>query len=68
LKADQPFVKLEILGGRPVVSRVFLNGQGPFRFLLDTGAQSNQVETSLARKLGLTASFQVALDTLPQRR
>jgi hypothetical protein len=61
--ADQPFVKLEILGGRPVASRVFLNGQGPFRFLLDTGAQSNQVQVSLARKLGLAPSFQVALDT-----
>jgi hypothetical protein len=61
--ASQPFVKLEILGGRPVASQVFLNGQGPFRFLLDTGAQTNQVEATLARKLGLAPSFQVELAT-----
>src|ERR1035438_3546148 len=61
--ADQPFVKLEILGGRPVASGVFLNGQGPFRFLLDIGAQTNQVEEALASKLGLVPSFQVEMDT-----
>ena len=61
--ANQPFVKLEILGGRPVACQVFLNGQGPFRFLLDTGAQTNQVEEPLARKLGLAPSFQVEMDT-----
>jgi hypothetical protein len=56
-------IKLSILGGCPVVHQVFLNGQGPYRFLLDTGAQTNQVEAGLARKLGLTATFQVDLDT-----
>src|SRR5271157_3120358 len=63
IPASAPFVKLEILGGRPVASQVFLNGQGPFRFLLDTGAQTNQVEAALARKLGLTPSFRVELAT-----
>jgi hypothetical protein len=56
-------VKISILSGRPVVSQVFLNGQGPFRFLLDTGAETNQVDAALARKLGLTATFQVELQT-----
>jgi hypothetical protein len=63
LPAAQPFVKLEILSGSPVSSQVFLNGQGPFHFLLDTGAQTNQVEPALARKLGLAPSFQVVLAT-----
>ena len=36
-------LKLYILGGRPFVSSVFLNSRGPYRFLLETGAQSNQV-------------------------
>ena len=63
LPASGPFVKLEILGGRPVASQVFLNGQGPFWFLLDTGAQTNQVEATLARKLNLAAAFQVELAT-----
>ena len=56
-------VKISILSGRPVVSQVFLNGQGPYRFLLDTGAQTNQVDAALARKLALTATFQVELET-----
>jgi hypothetical protein len=51
------------MGGRPVVDEVFLNGQGPFRFLLDTGAQTNQVEASIARKLGLTPTFRVEMAT-----
>jgi hypothetical protein len=51
------------MGGRPVIDDVFLNGQGPYRFLLDTGAQTNQVETSLARKLGLTPTFRLEMDT-----
>ena len=59
----QPAVKLTILSGRPVVEGVYLNGQGPFRFLLDTGSQTNQVETGLARKLGLAATFQTDLYT-----
>ena len=63
LPPSGPFVKLEILGGRPVASQVFLNGQGPFRFLLDTGAQTNQMEEALARKLGLAPSYQVVLAT-----
>src|SRR5215472_6165862 len=61
--ASSTSVKLSILSGRPVVSQVFLNGRGPYRFLLDTGAQTNQVDVSLARKLGLTATFQVELET-----
>jgi site-specific recombinase XerC len=30
-------IHLRTLSGRPVVDDVFLNGQGPFRFLVDTG-------------------------------
>ena len=60
----EPAVKLHMLMGRPVVDGVFLNGQGPFRFLFDTGAQSNQVQASIARKLGLTPIFQTKMDTV----
>jgi hypothetical protein len=59
----RPTVKLRIVEGRPVVDGVFLNGQGPYQFLLDTGSQSNQVDSRLARKLGLTASLQLDLHT-----
>ena len=56
-------VRLRVLQGRPVVEGVFLNGKGPFRFLLDTGAQTNQVEAAVARELNLTASFRVDMVT-----
>src|SRR5271167_3903467 len=56
-----PTVKLDIIDGRPVVGGVFVNGQGPFRFLVDTGANINLIETNLARKIGMNASFQVDL-------
>jgi hypothetical protein len=50
--------------GRPVVDGVFLNGQGPYRFLIDTGAQANEVEATLAGKLGLAPAFQVEMTTV----
>ena len=56
-------IRLRLAGGRPVVDDVFLNGHGPFRFLLDTGAQTNQVEASIAGKLGLTPTFRVEMGT-----
>ncbi len=65
-KAPEPAAagtKLRLMGGRPVVDDVYLNGQGPFRFLIDTGAASNQFDAALARKLGLEASFQLELAT-----
>lgn len=55
--------RLLLVGGRPVVDGVFLGGLGPFRFLIDTGAESNQLDSSLARKLGLTPTFQVEMVT-----
>jgi hypothetical protein len=51
-------VKLRVLGGRPVADCVFLNGQGPYRFLLDTGAQANQLDLKVARAAGLEPNFQ----------
>ena len=56
-------VKLRLLGGRPVVDGVFLNESGPYRFLLDTGAQTNQVDEAIARKMGLAATFRVDMET-----
>jgi len=50
--------------GCPVVDGVFLNGQGPFRFLLDTGDGTNQLETSLARRLGLVPAFRSEIVTV----
>jgi hypothetical protein len=55
--------RLTLIGGRPVVDGVFLGGKGPFRFLLDTAAESNQLDATIARQLGLTPTFQVEVVT-----
>src|SRR5258708_6048524 len=45
--------------GRIVVP-VMINGQGPFRFIVDTGASHSVVSPALAAKLGLTPTPQTA--------
>jgi len=42
-------------GGAALVVPVFLNGEGPYAFVLDTGATLTCVDRSLAEKLGLPA-------------
>jgi hypothetical protein len=59
----QASIPLKVMIGKPVVDGVFLNGHGPYRFLLDTGSQSNQVDSGLARKLGLAATLKLDLET-----
>ncbi len=54
-------VKLMVRDGRPIVDGVYVNGAGPYRFLLDTGANVNLIETGLARKIGMNATFRVDL-------
>jgi aspartyl protease len=56
-------IKMDVVGGRPVVDDVFLDGHGPYRFLLDTGGQTNQVEAALAQRLAFDATFQVEMVT-----
>jgi hypothetical protein len=54
-----PVVKLRVLDGLPAVDCVFVNQQGPFRFLVDTGSQVNMLDPRIARKAGLKATFHV---------
>jgi hypothetical protein len=54
-------LKLSVVEGRPVVDCVFVNGHGPYRFMVDTGANVNMIETSLARKIGMKATSNVDL-------
>ena len=60
---SQTPVKLVISGGVPVVEGVFLNGNGPYRFLLDTGSQTNQVDPAIAAQLGLQPEERIRLIT-----
>src|ERR1700722_4750339 len=54
-------VKLQVREGRPVVDGVYVNGHGPYRFLVDTGTNVNLMDTNLARSIGLNATFQIDL-------
>jgi len=56
-------VPLEIRQGRPVIDGVYVNGQGPYRFLLDTGEEKNQLEGGLAQSLQLKTTLGINLLT-----
>ena len=43
--------------GRPLVDGVFVNGHGPYRFLIDTGTNMNLIESRLALKIGMKSTF-----------
>jgi hypothetical protein len=50
-------VSLQIRDGRPVVDNVYVNGHGPYRFLLDTGSTLNHFDPKLAKTIGLPVTF-----------
>ena len=53
-------VPMSFYGPRPVIE-VMVNGKGPFRFLIDTGAQGMaRADTSLVEQLGLSITGQKA--------
>jgi hypothetical protein len=41
-------VKMQVRDGHPIVDGVYVNGHGPYRFLVDTGTNVNLIETDLA--------------------
>ncbi len=51
---DGVTVPMQDMGGRPVVE-LSINGKGPYRFILDTGALTKVVSDELSRELSLTA-------------
>ena len=52
---------MQVSGGRPIVDAVYLNGHGPYRFLVDTGTNVNLIDVNLARSIGLKATFRTQL-------
>jgi len=52
-------VRLEVKGPYLLATNIYVNGRGPFRFLLDTGAQSSMVSKELAHQLRLEPSARV---------
>jgi predicted aspartyl protease len=57
-------VRMRLLGGRLIVVPVYLNDQGPFDFLLDTGTTSTILTPELAARLGLRPVDRVTLITV----
>jgi hypothetical protein len=51
---DGVTVPMQDMGGRPVVE-LKINGKGPYRFVLDTGAVTTVVSDELSRELSLSA-------------
>lgn len=54
-------VKLKLRDGRPLVDGVFVNGHGPYRFLLDTGANVDLMDLRLAQRIGMVPTFHADL-------
>lgn len=52
--ADAEMIKLQKERYERVTVPVTIQGQGPFRFMVDTGAQATVVSSALADRLGLT--------------
>jgi hypothetical protein len=52
---DGVTVPMQDMGGRPVVE-LKINGKGPYRFVLDTGAVTTVVSDELSRELSLSAA------------
>jgi len=50
--SDGDSVPMLDYGGRPLIE-VMVNGKGPYRFILDTGASVNVIDTSVAEELDL---------------
>src|SRR6185437_260916 len=44
-----------------IVAPVMIDGKGPFRFIIDTGASSSTISPQLALQLGLSPATQVAM-------
>jgi hypothetical protein len=52
---------LQVRDGHPIADGVYVNGHGPYRFLIDTGANVNLIEADLAQSIGLTATYKTEL-------
>lgn len=59
-------LSLSIGGGYLTVDGVYINQQGPFRFLLDTGAQSTVLDPRVAEQLALRPTYRVEVVSVNQ--
>lgn len=57
-------IRFERLANHIIAVPVFLNGRGPFQFVLDTGTDSSIIDTRLAQELGLNTDDRLTLLTV----
>jgi predicted aspartyl protease len=62
-RVDTQQIGFSLVRDSLVVVPVFLNGQGPYRFLLDTGATNSVVSTAVANQLKIPTGSSGALMT-----
>ena len=55
---------MEVKGGYAVVDGVWVNGTGPYRMLVDTGAESVSLRPGLAAGAGLRARYAVEVESV----
>jgi hypothetical protein len=56
-------LKMKMVRGHPVVDGVYVNGHGPYRFLIDTGTTLNHLDPAVAQKVGLKTTLRTELNT-----
>src|SRR5215471_890444 len=54
-------VGLHLEDGRTVADGAFVNGHGPYRFLIDTGSNVSLMDAALARSIGLKSERKAEL-------
>lgn len=47
-------VRMQLRGGHPIVDGVYVNGNGPYRFFVDTGTSVNLIEANLVYRFSKT--------------
>ena len=52
----------------PVFADVYIGTQGPYRFMVDTGAETSLIDSKLAAELGLQPTFRVEMITQLSKR
>ena len=61
-------LKTTLAGQSLILNDVFLNGDGPFRMLVDTGNSTSIIRAPVARRLNLQPTYSVEMATVTQIR
>lgn len=61
--APETVLQADRIEGLLVLNAVYLNNQGPYRMMIDTGNNSSALRPALARRLGLRPAYRVQAQT-----